>query len=108
LGNQEYGKKRKQKIRERERGEGREGGKRKETLDSRTVAIFQEETNLPFSKEEINLSNDAVVQIAEKVENFGSKDVNLDANFKSGGINISDDLHRSSAFCTAKPSQPIP
>jgi hypothetical protein len=62
-------------------------------MDS-TIAIFQVETNLSLSKEEIDLSNDAILQIAEKVENMGSKDVNSNTNLQSGYIDISRDLHR--------------
>jgi hypothetical protein len=63
-------------------------------MDSFTIAVFQEETDLPFGKQEIDVADNTVFQVAEKVKNFGPKDVNLDTNFESGGINISNDLHR--------------
>ena len=70
----------------------------KEILVSRTFAIFQVETNLPLGKEEIDLSNDTILQIAEKVENFSSKDVNFNTNLQGGCIDISSGLHRVQHF----------
>jgi hypothetical protein len=69
-------------------------GKANEASASRTFAILQIEANLPLGKEEINLSNDTILQIAKEVEDFGTKDVNFNTNLKGGYIDISDNLRR--------------